>query len=192
MHLLRFLRFLPFFALLFPLGIVATEGGTVTDPPETADNDDPAKEEKPAAKAPNRIARALAVAGGKDDPLVAANALLTTRCESAEQAATAARLKITDLETLLTAAAAENTKLETQLATVTTKLGLKGEITPAALDLAIGAAVAADIAKTGTPRSTLPSASKGDGPPTLSLEAFNKLSTKDKEKFMSTGGKLTD
>jgi len=151
--------------------------------------------EEPAARAPSRIARALAIFGGSADPSAKALADMTTAHAAEKSRADQLHTRLLNMDSLLTAASERDSSLRASIASVLPNA--IADITPAeltqALNKKIAAQVVTDIAMAGIPSATLPASTSAETVvKTMTLTAFNKLSSKERETFMRGGGKLTD
>ena len=169
----------------------ATEAEVVADPVETPSL--PAETEAPAPEASTRIARALKVAFGKEDPLAAQHATLSA--ESVSLKAKLAALEA-DNENLKGLVSASSQYVATHTSILAASLGITGDVTAdnlkEAIDKKISAGVITDAAQMGIPAAALPAASSEDPRENEITQAeFEKLTHPQRNAFFRNGGKLT-
>jgi len=151
--------------------------------------------EEPAARAPSRIARALAIFGGSADPSAKALADMTTAHATEKSRADQLHTRLLNMESLLTAASERDSSLRAAIASVLPNA--IADITPAeltqALNKKIAAQVVTDIAMAGIPASTLPQATSADSKVETKTRAeFDQLTPSAQSDFFKSGGKLTE
>lgn len=168
----------------------ATETEVVADPVETPSL--PAETEAPAPEASTRIARALKVAFGKEDPLAAQHASLSA--ESVSLKSKLAALEA-DNENLKGLVAASSQYVATHTSVLVAALGIAGDVTAEnlkeAIDKKISAGVITDAAQMGVPAKVLPAASSEDPPiAEKTRDEFAKLKPEEQMAFVKNGGRL--
>ena len=149
--------------------------------------------EEPAARAPSRIARALAIFGGSADPSAKALADMTTAHATEKARADQLHARLLNMESLLTAASERDASLRAAIHAVLPNA--IADITPAeltaALNKKIAAQVVTDIAMAGIPATTLPASTSADSKPLeISKAEFDKLSPAEKRDFSVAGGRF--
>jgi len=169
-----------------------TDTEIVVDPVETPDA--PAEVEAPAAapEASTRIARALKVAFGKEDPLAAQHASLAAESVSLKAKLSAAQADNDNLKQLV---AASSQYVATHTSVLISALGIAGDVTAEnlkeAIDKKISAGVITDAAQMGIPSASLPAASNDD--PVVqekTRDEFSKLKPEEQMAFVKSGGRL--
>ena len=151
--------------------------------------------EESAARAPSRIARALAIFGGSADPSAKALADMTTSHAAEKARADSLHARLLNMESLLTAASERDSSLRSAISSVLPNA--IADITPAeltqALNKKIAAQVVTDIAMAGIPSTTLPQATSADSKvETMTRAQFEKKSSSEQAAFFKAGGKLTE
>ena len=171
---------------------------TIEDPTtpaevETVDAPElPAETEAPAPEASTRIARALRVAFGKEDPLAAQHAALSAESVSLKSQLAAVQADNSNLKQLV---AASSQYVATHTSVLAATLGIAGDVTAEnlkeAIDKKIAAGVITDAAQMGIPSASLPAASSEDPPSAEKTRAeFSKLKPEEQMAFVKNGGRL--
>ena len=170
-----------------------TPTDVVADPVETPVAPAPEVEAPAAApEASTRIARALKVAFGKEDPLAAQHASLSAESASLKTKLAAVEADNANLKQLV---AASSQYVATHTSVLAATLGIAGDVTAEnlkeAIDKKIAAGVITDAAQMGIPSASLPAASSEDPPAAeKTRDEFSKLKPEEQMAFVKNGGRL--